>query len=173
MRRHVRLLHRAGAAGIRQVQIDSHHELPHSLNAAAGRNQIDRFAIEHGSLGRRRHVDDRRRARDRNGLFERADAELGVQRRGKLRRQLQAITAEGLEPGQCERDRVGARPQIRDAVAAVAVGDGGFDFLDQDIARRFDRHARHRSAGRVSHHAHDAALRVGGGRQKHGTRERQ
>ena len=43
---------------------------------------------------RRGHVDDRRGAGDGDRLLEGADAEFGVDRRGELRRQLQAVALE-------------------------------------------------------------------------------
>jgi hypothetical protein len=121
VRRHVGLLHRAGAPGVRQAEADADDELRQALDAAAGRNQVHRFAVEHRGLRRRGHVDDRRRAGDRDRFFEGADAELSVQRRGEFRRQHESVAPERLEAGERERHAVGAGSQVGDAIRTVAV----------------------------------------------------
>ena len=89
------------------------HELAEALDAAAGRDQVDRFAVEHRGLRRRGHVDDRRGAGDGDGFLERADAEFGVERRGEFRRQLEAVAPERLEAGQRERHACRCRDEGR------------------------------------------------------------
>ena len=60
-----------------------------------------------------------------------ADLQVGVDRGDEFGRQLDAFALDGAEPGQRERDRVGAGPQVDDPVLPGAVGDGGSDLFDQ------------------------------------------
>ena len=60
-----------------------------------------------------------------------ADLHVGVDRGDEVARQLDAFALDGVEAGQRERHRVGAGPQVDDAVLAAAVGDGGAHLLDQ------------------------------------------
>ena len=62
------------------------------------------------------------------------------------------------EAGQREGDRVGARPQIDDAILAGFVGDGRARLLDQGRAAGLDGDARQHAAGRVFDDAGDGAL---------------
>ena len=102
---------------------------------------------------------------------ERADLQVRVDRRGERAGQLDPFALDGAESGQRERDRVGAGPQVDDAVLAGAVGDGGTDFFDQRVARRFDGHARQHGAGRVLDDAGDGGLGECRGGQHHQARE--
>ena len=83
-----------------------------------------------------------RLAGDGDRLFERADAHLGVDGRRERAGQRDAVTLDGVEAGQRERDRVGAGPQLGDAVLPDAVGDGGADLLDDRRAGCLDGDAR-------------------------------
>ena len=87
-------------------------------------------------------VDDRRFAGDGDRFLERADFQVAVDRRDERARQLDAFALDGAEARQRERHRVGARPQVDDAVLAGVVADDGADLLDQDRARGFHRDAR-------------------------------
>ena len=60
-------------------------------------------------------VDDRRLAGDRDRLFERADAQVGVDRGDEVAAQLDALAFDGAETGQRKRHRIGAGPKIDDA----------------------------------------------------------
>ena len=73
VRGHVGLLHRARAAGVRQVQVDARNQLADALHHAARRHRVDQLAIEHLRVHRGRRVDDRRRARDGDGFGQLAD----------------------------------------------------------------------------------------------------
>ena len=75
--------------------------------------------------------------------------------------QLDAFALDGAEAGQRERHRVGAGPQIDDAVLAGVVADDRPDFLNQDRAGGFDRHAGQDAARRVLDDAGDGRLRIG------------
>jgi hypothetical protein len=84
MCRHVGLLHRPGAADIRQIEIDARHELADRLNHAAARQHVERLAIEHLCVHGRRGVDDRRLTSDSDRLRELADIEIGIHRGREL-----------------------------------------------------------------------------------------
>ena len=168
VRGHVGLLHRARAAGVRQAQVDADHELAHALDAAAGRNR------RRSPRGRGPAV----WAAVVTSTTGEAPVTVIVSSSAPTRRSAlmvavnsdgssQIVAPEGLEARQRERHRVGARPQIGDAVGAVAVGDRRLDLLDEDVARRLDRHAGQHRAGRVLDDADNRALRVGNARQEH------
>ena len=91
-------------------------------------------------------------------FLERADLQIGVDGGDEVGRQQQVFALHGAESGQRERDRVGAGPQIDDAVLAAPIGDGGADFLDEHRARGFDGDARQHRAGRVFHDSGNGRL---------------
>ena len=124
----------AGGVGAR------HHARQRDVVARA-RQRVDDVRAQHLLLGQRMRVDDRRLAGDRDRLFQRPDAQLGVHRHGRRAAEHHAITLERVESGQREGDGVRARPQIDDLVPTVAVGDHGPDLLDQHRAGGFDGHA--------------------------------
>ena len=95
------------------------------------------------------HVHDRRFARDRDGFLERADAEFDVDVDDSRARQHDAVTLDGVETGEGERDRIRAGAQVDDLEATVAVGDRLADFFDQNGTRGFDGHAGEHGAGSV------------------------
>src|SRR6202040_179542 len=77
-----------------------------------------------------------------------ADAKLNVYCRVEAWRQLDAFAPEGREAGERERHGVRAGNELDDAVLAAFVGDRASDLLDEDRARRLDRHAgQHRTGG--------------------------
>ena len=85
--------------------------------------------------------------------------------------QLDAVALDGAEAGQRERHRVGAGPQVDDAVLARAVGHGRRGFSRSARAGGFDRHAGQHRAGRVLDHACNRRLRERKRRQqRRGTR---
>ena len=87
--------------------------------------------------------------------------------------QLDAVTLDGDEAGQRERQGVGARPQIDDAVLARAIGDRGPDLLDQGRARCFNGDAGQHGAGRVSNGSREGRLGKYGCREEQHNEERQ
>ena len=89
---------------------------------------------------------------------KRADLQVRVDRRGERSGQLDALALDGAEAGQRERDRIGAGPQVDDAVLAAAVGDGGADLFNQHVARGLDGDAGQHGAGRVLDDAGDGGL---------------
>ena len=67
-----------------------------------------------------------------------------------------------LKPGQAEGERVGARPQIEEAVQPLVVGDRGPDPFDERLAGGLDGDAREHPSRGVPDHAVDGALRQRG-----------
>ena len=128
--------------------------------AARGRHRLQQVEIERPLLFRRLHVHDRALARNGDGFLEPADLELGVQRRDEIGRQDEPFALHGSESGERERDGVGARPQVDDAVLAGAVGDRRPGFLDQRRAGRFDGDAGKHRAGDILHVARKRRLGV-------------
>src|SRR5206468_3758253 len=86
------------------------HPRDESLNAAARSRRGNRRenVLTHGLLGADAlHVDDRRLARDRNRLFERADLQVGIDRRHEGAADLDPFALDGAEAGQGKRHRIG------------------------------------------------------------------
>ena len=78
---------------------------------------------------------------DGDGFLDGADGHLDVHRGGEAGRQLDALADDRAEAGQRERHLVGARPQVRDLIAALAVADRGPGPFDEGRTARFDGHA--------------------------------
>ena len=142
---------------------DARHHDDHRVVAAHRRDRLEDVVAQHRLAPGALHVDDRALAGDGDRLLERADAHLGVDRRGERSGQLDAFAPEGAEPGQREVDGVGSGPEILDAVLAGAVADRGADFLDEGRTARFNGDARENRARRVSDGAGDDGLCDGGG----------
>ena len=108
------------------------------------------------------HVDDRRLAGDGDRLLERADLQLGVDRRGERAGQLDAFAPNGLKPGQRER-----RP-CRCPAADRRCGTGRDSSVTAvrtfSISRagRFDGHAGQHGARRILDDAGNRRLGVRG-----------
>ena len=168
--RHVGLLGRRRQADLRPVQLDPDDQLRRRLQVVAGRHRVENLAVEHLGPRRRLHVDDRRRARDGHRLFERADAQLGVDRHRERRGELQLVANDGGEAGQREGQRVGAGKQVDDRVATRAVGERGAGTFDQHRTGGLDGNAGQHAAGVVGHLSGESA--AGLGRRRTG-RERQ
>ncbi len=167
MRRHVGLLGAAGAARVGEVEVDADDQLAEALDRLAGRDAVERVTVEHGGVDRALDVDDRRLGRHGDGLFEGADAHVGVDRGREAGRQVDVLAPEGLEAGQREGDDVGARTQVDDLVLARAVAHDGPDFFDENAARRLDRHTGQHAARRIPDDAGDGALGVRHAGQHH------
>ena len=80
---------------------------------------------------------------------ERADFQIGVDRRDERAGQLDAFALHRAETGQRERDGIGAGPQIDDSILAGVVADDGANFFDERGAGGFHRDAGHHGARRV------------------------
>ena len=114
------------------------------------------------------YVDDGRCARDRDGFLDGADAQLAVDRRGEVRRQLDPVALHRRKSRKREGDAVRAGTQVENLVLALRVGGRRTRLLDQHGARRFDGDAGQHGARRVFHHSRDGALCVGrSGQQQH------
>ena len=109
---------------------------------ARTRQRVDRLGAQDGRARRGRDIHGRRLAGDGDGLFQRADAQIHVDHGPRGAAESNGLPLAGVEARQCERDGVGARPQVDHLVAAVVVGDGGADLLDQHRAGGFHRDAR-------------------------------
>ena len=121
---------------------------------------FDHLLIEDALLRRALHVDDRTLTGDGDRLFERAHAQVDVDRRDERTCQLDAFAADGRESAQAEHHGIGAWPQIDDAVLTAAIGDDRTNLLNQGGARRLHRDSRQHSAGGVPDHAGNRRLRV-------------
>ena len=112
-------------------------------------------------------VHDRRFAGDRDGLFERADSQLGADRGDEVATQLDALAFHGVETGQRERHGIGAGTKIDDAILTGVVADDRARALDQDGTCGFNRDTRQHRAGGIPDHACDGGLReAAAGRSK-------
>ena len=129
------------------------------------RNRVDHLLLHHALRGGVLHVDDRRFAGHRDRFLDSADlsSALTVAVNDPVSSMPSRLTV--VKPGQRERHRVGAGPQVDDPVLAGAVGDDRADLLDQRRAGRFDGHAGQHGAGRVPRGAGDGGLRRCDGRK--------
>jgi hypothetical protein len=162
----IRLLHRLRSADIRRGQRDADDELPDRLNRVRARHRVENLTRQHLRLDVALDVDDRRLAGDGHGLFHRADLQVGIDRRGEVRRQLDRFAFDGRETREGEGQRVDAGPQIFDLVCAVGIGRRRPHLFDECGTRRLDGHARQHGAGRVFHDTCEGALRERRGRQR-------
>ena len=105
-------------------------------------------------------------AGDRDGLFERADAHVGVDREDGRARQLHTIAFECRETREREGHRVGPGSQVGDGIPPVGIGGRCSDLLDQDRARRFDGDTRQHRTRAVLNQPRQRRLREGHGRSE-------
>ena len=111
---------------------DEHEE---RVIGAGGRNRGDDFVGQHGLPLRALDVHDRCFTGHGDGLLDAAHLELGVDRDGQERIQLQTRATHRGKTWQGEGHRVVAGPQVLDAVQPRAVGGGGTNLLDEGRAR--------------------------------------
>ena len=109
------------------------------------------------------HVDDRGFAADRDRFGERANLELGVDRRDERPGQLDTFAFVGTEPLQREGHRVGSGPEVFNPVLARPVSDHVANLLDQRRAGGFHAHAGQNGTGRILHRSGDRRLCQSGG----------
>ena len=148
-------LHVGHAAAALHHRRNQHHQPGVALGSG---QRLHEIAVERALALGALHVHDRTLARHRNRLLEPADAHVGVHGGIELRRQHERLALEGAEPGQRERNRVGAGAQIDDAVQPVGVAYRRPDFFNQHIAGCLDGHPREYGARRVFDHAVDRRL---------------
>ena len=143
------------------VQATDHpgNVLREGLHNTVGWEVLDHFIREHPVLDRALHVNDRRLRGDGDRFFQGAHAHLGIHCGGELRRQIESVPLDRVEPGQRKRHRIRTRPQVDDSVQPLVVGHDVAHLLDECGAGRLDGHAGHHCAGRILDHARDAALR--------------
>ena len=166
--RHEGLLRRRRQAHLRAVQLDADDQLRRRLQVVPGRNRVENRTVEHLGPSVRAHVDDRRRAGNRDRLLEPAYGEFPVYRHREPGRQIQSFPNDGREPRQREGQRVVARAQIDQRVAAGSVRDRDAGTLDERRARRLDGCAGENAPGVVRDPAGEGAVGLtvrGPGRQ--------
>src|SRR5437870_3903336 len=76
-------------------------------------------------------VDDWRLAGDGDGFLERADSQIGVDRRDERAAQLDAFALHRTEAGQRERHGIDARTEIDDSILTCVVADDRANFFNQ------------------------------------------
>jgi len=149
---------RSRAADILVADLGAHGERAFGLIHARHRDGVEQLPRENRRPLRVLHVDDRRLARDGHRLLDRADAQLGVDGRREVRRQLDAILHERAESWDRERHLVQPGTQVDDGVASLRIGRDGADLFNERGARRLHDDARKDAAARILHEAGDGAL---------------
>ena len=152
-------------AGIRHRDRNARQEAGQRRGVPSRRQRVDDFGVEHLLAGGVLDVDHRRLTGHRNRFFDRADAHLGVHRRGKRSGQLDAVASHGAEPGQCDGDRIRAGPQVLYPVLPRVVGDDGAHLLNQRRTGYLDGDTGQHSTGRVADDAGNGRLGIRYGRQ--------
>jgi hypothetical protein len=142
----VGLLHRARAADVGHVQRDADDELAQTLDGLGRRHGVEDVAGEDLLLDVALHVDDRRRTGDGNGFLQGANRQLDIDGGGEVGSQLHTLPRDGVEAREAVGERVGAGPEIDDAVDAVLVRHRSADLLDEDRAGRLNRDSGHDGA---------------------------
>ena len=151
-------LHRPeDAAGI-PVRVHAGNDRLDADNVSRRGNGRENVLADDRLLARALHVDDRRLAADRDRFRECADLQVGVHGRHEIPRQLDAFALDGGEARQRHRHRVGASPQVDDAVLAGGVGDDRPGLFNQCRAGGFHRDARQDRARGVLDDAGDRGL---------------
>ena len=122
-------------------------------------NLGQQFLGEVGAHRRRRGVDDRRRAGDRDRLLQRGDLQLLIDGQRLVDDDANALALDGLEAGELEVDVVDAWRQREEAIGAVGAGDLHLR-LNQRGAGCGDGDAGQHGAGVVGHGAVDTAAEI-------------
>ena len=105
------------------------------------RERKELLARDHPLLDDVLNVHDGGLAGDGDRLLEGAHAQVDIDRRCEVRRQLDAVALDRAEPRQGERDAVGAGQQIDDLVLTLIIGNNGANLFDQDGTAGFHRNA--------------------------------
>ena len=156
--RHVGLLHAGGAADVGRAEGDAGERRADRPDVAPRRHRIEQIARQHLLLRCALHIHDRRVAGDGDRLLDGADAQLGVDRGREVRRKLDAFAADRVEPGQRERDRIDAGPEIDDAIQTGRVGRHRPHALDERRTAGFHGDPGQHGAGRILDRAGNRAL---------------
>ncbi len=144
-----------GAAAERDVGTGDHD--PYGLNVPAGGNDIKHVTGHDSACRDVLHVDDWRFGGDGDRLFDGADFHFPVDRRGEVRRQLDAVALDGVEAWQCEGDGVGAGPKRLDLVLTRPVRHAASRFFDERRAGDFNRDAGQDGPRRISDRSRNRA----------------
>ncbi len=156
---------RAADIGLRRGEARRHVRQRLQPDVAA-RQVFELRRAERGLLANRLRVHDRRRTRDRDGLRDGAHRHGDVDRSREPRPEHNALAPDRREPGEREGDRVVARPQVDDVVAALRIRDRGPHLLNQGRTGRFDRDAWHGQVVVVADDAGDAGRLLGRNRPR-------
>ena len=129
----------------------------------------DDIPVDNGLHSRALDVNDRRFAGDCDRLFEGADSQLDADGGDEITTQRDALTFDGVETGQRERQGVGAGTKIDDAILTCVVADDRARAFNQDGTCRFNSDTRQHRAGRIPDDTGDSGLREGsrGEKQDH------
>ena len=156
----------ARAADVRLRGREAGRHVRQRLEAdVAARESLEFTGVERFLLAHAGGVHHRSGAADRDGLFQRADLHRDVHRGREACAERDAVALHGREPGQRERHRICAGPQVDDAVSTFTVGGDRTDLFNQGWAGRFDCDAWHRQTRRVAHHARNATCLLRPGRR--------
>ena len=91
--------HRRAQLDLRGSGIDAGHELQDVVVRARGGNRLEQVAVDDRLAACALHVDNGRLAAHRDRFFQRADAQLDVDRRGQRPGQLDRFTFDCVETG--------------------------------------------------------------------------
>ena len=148
----------AGSADRLRARLNANREQPQLRVGAAGRDGVDEIALQHRRTLGVRDVDQRRIAGHRHRFLDGANPQVGVHRRGEIRRQVDRVANERGEALKRERDLIKAGTKIDDRVSALIVGDDRARPLDQRRARCLHRDSRQHRAARIPDVACNRAL---------------
>ena len=156
--RRVHLLATAWSTGD-ALSDDARHQCGEPLRRPrCHRDRVEQLSRHHLIGSDVLHVDERCGAAHRNRLRDRADFEVGADRRRKGRRKLDAFTPHAAESRQAECDGVQPGRKIENAVRPVFGGHHRAHLLDQRRTRGLDGHPRQDATVAVAHHARNAAV---------------
>ncbi len=144
-------------------------------DGARGRHGRQRLAVQAGAHLRVLHVHGRRRAADGDRFLQLRQLELGVNRDRAPYGHDDAVSDQGREARQIERELVGARVDGGEAVLSALVGGGGLAAHDRGTRER-DGDAGQHAALRVGHSADQFAEHLaclGRGRREGGQQQGQ
>ena len=128
---------------------DARDRLCEALNLPVVRQALDHLFVVDGGARRALHVDERRFTGHGDRFVQLADLHVRVDGRDEVGAQVEVLDLDGVEAGKRERDRVGARPEIDDAIQTGGIGGDRAHALDEGRACRFHGHAGQDCTGRV------------------------
>ena len=143
---------RAGAiaADVEAVHRHRRRRREERPEVARVRNPLQRLELEVLLNARVRRIDHRRIAGDRDGLLQRRDRELDVDRRAEAHRNLDVFALQSVEARQLERDRIRAGRQRGESIIAAGIRHRRLHAHHRG-AGDGDRHSRQHAAARIRH----------------------